>query len=102
MLKIYSLRERIRDDVEYNFYNAEKVEKDFKGIHPMGPGAIAKIILPQLLSEDIDRIIIFDTGDLLVLRDLKEMYNWNKSNFLYLGAPDPFIGHKALISKKKV
>ena len=47
MLKIYTLRERIRNDVEFNFYNAEKVEEDFKGIHPKGPGAIAKIFLPH-------------------------------------------------------
>ena len=100
MTKIYSLREKIRDDVEFNFYNAEKVEKDFKGVHPKGPGAIAKIILPHLLPDDIDRIILFDTGDLLVLRDLREMYNWDMRNYLYLGAPDPCIGKKALISKK--
>ena len=48
MLKIYSLREKIRNDVEFNFYNAEKVETDFKGVHPKGPGAIAKILLPHL------------------------------------------------------
>ena len=100
MLKIYSLRERMRNDVEFNFYNAKKVEEDFKGVHPKGPGAIAKILLPHILPDDIHRIIIFDTGDLLVLRDLKEMYNWNMGNYLYLGAPDPCIGKKALISKK--
>ena len=100
MTKIYSLREKIRDDVEFNFYNAKKVEEDFKGVHPKGPGAIAKIILPHLLPEDIERIILFDTGDLLVLRDLRKMYNWDMGNYLYLGAPDPCIGKKALISKK--
>ena len=100
MLKIYSLRERIRNDVEYNFYNAEKVEKDFKGVHPKGPGAIAKILLPHILPDDINRIILFDTGDLLVLRDLKEMYNWDMGDYLYLGAPDTCIGQIASISKK--
>ena len=100
MLKIYSLREKIRDDVEFNFYNAKRVEEDFKGVHPKGPGAIAKILLPHILPEDIDRIILFDTGDLLVLRDLKEMYNWNMGDYLYLGAPDTCIGQTALISKK--
>lgn len=100
MLKIYSLREKIRDDVEFNFYNAEKVETDFKGVHPKGPGAIAKILLPHILPEDIERIILFDTGDLLVLRDLKEMYNWDMGDYLYLGAPDTCIGRIGLISKK--
>ena len=100
IFKIYSLRERIRNDVEYNFYNAEKVEEDFKGIHPKGPGVMANLILPHLLPDDIDRIIILDTGDLLVLRDLKELYNWDIGNYLYLGAPDPYIGNEALISRK--
>jgi len=100
MTKIYSLREKIRDDVEFNFYNAEKVEVDFKGVHPKGPGAIAKIILPHILPDDINRIILFDTGDLLVLRDLREMYNWDMGEYLYLGAPDTCIGRMALISKK--
>lgn len=100
MIRIYSLRKKIRDDVEFNFYNSEKVEADFKGVHPKGPGAIAKIILPNLLPDDVDRIILFDSGDLLVLRDLREMYNWDMGDYLYLGTPDPCIGKDALISKK--
>jgi len=102
MIKIYSLREKIRDDVEFNFYNAEKVEKDFEGVHPKGPGALAKIILPHLLPDDIDRLIVFDTGDLLVLRDLREMNNWDMGHYLYLGSPDPdpYIWQNSKISKK--
>ena len=57
MFKIYSLREKIREDVEFIFYNAKKVEFDFKGVHPKGPGAIAKILLPHLLANNIERII---------------------------------------------
>ena len=100
MLKIYSLREKIRDDVEFIFYNAKKVESDFKGMHPKGPGAVAKILLPHLLPDDIEKLLIFDTGDVLVLRDLSEMYNWNISDYLYMGTPDPCIGNLARISKK--
>ena len=100
MFKIYSLRAKIREDVEFIFYNAKKVETDFKGMHPKGPGAVAKVLLPHLLSDDIERILIFDTGDVLVLRDLTEMYNWNFSNYLYLGTPDPRINSYGKISKK--
>jgi hypothetical protein len=100
MLKIYSLREKLREDVEFNFYNAQKVENDFKGMHPKGPGAVAKILLPHILPDDIDRLLVFDTGDVLVLRDLSEMYNWNISDYMYMGAPDPCIGNVAQISKK--
>lgn len=102
MLKIYSLREKIREDVEFNFYNAKQVENDFKGMHPKGPGAVAKILLPHLLPDDIERLLVFDTGDVLVLRDLSEMYNWNITNYLYMGAPDPCIGKKSKISKKRL
>ena len=100
MLKIYSLREKIREDVEFNFYNAERVESDFKGMHPKGPGAVAKILLPHLLPDDIERLLLFDSGDVLVLRDLSEMYNWNISDYLYMGTPDPCIGNIAQISQK--
>ena len=102
MFKIYSLREKIREDVEFIFYDAKKVETDFKGMHPKGPGAIAKILLPHLLADDIERILIFDTGDVLILRDLTEMYNWNLSDYLYLGAPEPQINRFGRISKKKL
>ena len=79
MLKIYFLRNKIRDDVEFNFYNAKRVETELKNLNIKGPGAVAKLLLPQLLPNDIDKLIIFDTGDLLVLRDLHKMYNWNIS-----------------------
>ena len=101
MLKIYSLRNKIRDDVEFNFYNAKRVETELKDLNTKGPGAVAKLLLPELLADDIDRLIIFDTGDLLVLRDLYKMYNWNIDDYLYLGIPGKKVGHYALITKKK-
>ena len=75
MIEIYTLRERIRNDVEFNFYNAKRVETELKGVHTKGNGVMAKIVLAILLPNDVERIIILDTGDLLVLRDLSEMYN---------------------------
>ena len=32
MMKIYSLRDKLRDDVEYNFYNLKRVEIELKNI----------------------------------------------------------------------
>lgn len=90
----------MRDDVEFNFYDGKKIEQDFNGMHPKGVGAVAKFLLPHILPEDVERIIIFDTGDVLVLRDLSEMYNWNISDYLYMGSPDPCIGKMAKIIKK--
>ena len=67
MIRIYSLRNIIRDDVEFNFYNARRVEKDLIGLNTKGPGAVAKLLLPELLPNDIERLLVFDTGDLIIL-----------------------------------
>ena len=82
MLKIYSLRDKIREDVEFNFYNAKKVEIDLKDLNSKGPGDAAKLLLPQLLPDEIEKLLIFDAGDLLVLRDLSELYNWDMKGCL--------------------
>ena len=100
MIKIYSLRERIRGDVEFNFYNASRVEIELNSISYKGPGLAAKLLLPQLVEDDVKRLIIIDSGDLLVLRDLSEMYNWNMSNNIYMGSPDRSAGLFGKISNK--
>ena len=100
MLKIYSLREKLREDVEFNFYNAKRVETDLKNLNSKGPGAVAKLLLPQLLDDNIEKLIIFDTGDLLVLRDLHKMYNWNMNEYLYLGIPGAKVGKYAIVTKR--
>lgn len=100
MLKIYSLRQKIKNDVEFNFYNAKRVEYELKGLNSKGPGAVAKLLLPQLLEDNIEKLIIFDTGDLLVLRDLHNMYNLSMGKYLYLGIPGGKVGKYAKISKK--
>ena len=102
MIKIYSLRSRIREDVEFNFYNARKVQLQMNSITYKGPGLAAKLLLPQLVEDDIKRLIIIDAGDLIVLRDLSKMYNWNMSNNMYMGAPDQSAGMYGKISKKNL
>ena len=100
MIKIYSLRSRIREDVEFNFYNARKVQIQINSISHKGPGLAAKLLLPQLVEDDVERLIIIDTGDLLVIRDLSEMYKWDMGNNMYMGAPDQSAGMYGKISKK--
>ena len=100
MIKIYSLKRKIRDDTEFNFYNASQVEKDLIGLNTKGPGAVAKLLLPHLIPDDITKLLIFDTGDLIVLKDLTEVYNWDMKNNMYVGVPDNRIGQKSLITKK--
>ena len=56
--------------------------------------------MPELLPNDIERLIILDTGDIIVLRDLSEMYNWNMENKMYSGVLDMGINRFGLISQK--
>ena len=100
MIKIYSLRGKIREDVEFNFYDARKVQLKLKSITNKGPGLAAKLLLPQLVDESVKRLIIIDSGDVLVLKDLTIMYNWNMSNNMYMGSPDPAAGRFGKISNK--
>ena len=65
-----------------------------------GPGLAAKLLLPQLLEDNVKRLIIIDSGDLLVLKDLSLMYNWNMSNNIYMGSPDNAAGIFGKISNK--
>ena len=102
MIKIYTLRDRIRDDVEFNFYNAKKVETDLSNTNPKGNAANAKLIIPELLPNDIERIIILDLGDVLVLRDLSEMYNWNMEDKIYYGVLGDGVTKYGLFSKKEL
>ena len=100
MLKIYSLRKRVREDVEFNFYNARRVEKDLKGLSVKGPGLASKLLLPQLVPDDVERLFILDTGDLMVIKDLTEVYNWDLKGALYAGPPAGSVGRFAVIHKK--
>ena len=102
MIKIYSLRSRIREDVEFNFYNASRVEGELNSISDRGTGLTAKLLLPQLLDDSIKKLILIDNGDLLVLKDLSIMYNWDMKNNIYMGVPDIGARLYGKISKKKI
>ena len=56
--------------------------------------------MPELLSNDIKKLLVLDTGDLLVLKDLTEAYNWDMKEYLYVGVPGARIGQKSLITKQ--
>ena len=104
MLKMYELRNKINDLTEFNFYYLKDSVSKMKGFHPKGEACPGKFELPMLLSDDIERIIIFDAGDLLVLRDLTEVYNYDMNKFWVLGTPEPtiidsFMNNKYNISK---
>lgn len=91
MLKIYELRNKINKLAEFNFYYLKESVKKMKNFHPRGEACPGKFELPIYLSDDIERLIIFDAGDLLVLRDLSELYNYNMEDYWVLGIPEPKI-----------
>ena len=100
MLKIYSLRNRIREDVEFNFYNAKRVETDLIGLNIKREGLNAKLIVPELLPNDVEKIFVLDSGDLLVIKDLLEVYHWDMKGCLYAGVPASGVGKLAKITNK--
>ena len=91
MIKIYELRKKINNMTEINFYYLKDSVINMKGFHPKGEACPGKFELPQYLSDDIEKLIIFDAGDLLVLRDLTELYNYNMEEYIILGTPEPSI-----------
>ena len=89
MLKIYNLRKKINNSTEFNFYYLRESNEKMKYFHPDGVACPGKFELPELLPENIHRLIIFDAGDVLVLRDLSNFFNFNMNNYWVLGTPEP-------------
>ena len=77
---------------EFIFYDGSKAEEDFgKNIkyQTYGVGEYAKLLGPVLINKKIDRIITLDSGDLIIQKDLVDLYNYPLDNFLIRGIPDP-------------
>ena len=92
MLKIYNLRERINNITEFNFYYMKESVEKMQNFHrTKGIASPARFELPLYVPEDVDRLIIFDAGDLIILRDLTEFYNYNMGDYYVLGPPEPVI-----------
>ena len=90
MIKLYELRKKINNLTEFNFYYLKESMQKMKNFHPSGEACPGKFELPELLPDYIDKLLIFDAGDVLVFRDLSELYNYNNiSNYWVLGNPEP-------------
>ena len=66
-----------------------------KNFHSKGEACPWKFELPELLPNNIDKLLIFDVGDVLAFRDLTELYNYNMEDYWTLGTPEP-VGIKLL------
>ena len=89
MLKMYELKNKLNNLTEFNFYYLKEAKQKMQNFHPKGAACPGKFELPQLISDDIDRILLFDAGDLLVLRDLTELYNYEMGDKWVLGPVEP-------------
>ena len=56
--------------IEFNFYYLKGAVKKMKNFHEKREACLGKFELPQLLSDSVEKILLFDAGDLIVLKDL--------------------------------
>ena len=94
MLKMYALKEKINNLTEFNFYYLKGAMKKMKNFHEKGEACPGKFELPQLLPDSVEKILLFDAGDLIVLKDLTELYNYDMKNYWVLGLPEPWVIEK--------
>jgi len=91
MKKLNSLKYKINNNCEFIFYNGKEAEDDF-GLHTKkeerGLGEYARLLSLKIIN-DTDRVIILDSGDLIIKKDLLELYNYPFDDFLFRGIVDP-------------
>ena len=78
MAKIIKLK-KINKNIEFIFYNAKQAEYDFgeRGSKEWrGVGNYAKILCPEIVNST-DKILIIDSGDTLVQKDISEIFYYN-------------------------
>ena len=90
MMKIYQLKKKLNNLTEFNFYYLKEATEKMNNFQKCGPACPGKFELPELLPKNVERLIIFDAGDVLVFRDLTELYNYNMKDFWALGTPEPW------------
>ena len=88
MLKIFQLR-NLNIMTEFNFYSLKEASEKMKNFHPKGEACPGKFLLPKLVPNNVERLFIFDAGDVLILRDLSKLYNYDMKDFWVIGTPEP-------------
>ena len=92
MKKINSLKSKINNNTEFIFHNGDKALKDFgNNIKKESKGIpeYARLLAPYF-ANDSDRIIVTDSADLIIKKDLYELYNYPLENKLVKGSIDPY------------
>jgi hypothetical protein len=92
MKKLNSLKYKINNNTEFIFHNGDRVEKDFGTDiknDSKGMPEFSRFLAPYC-ANDTDRIIVTDSADLLIEKDLLELYNYPLEDKLVKGVIDPY------------
>jgi lipopolysaccharide biosynthesis glycosyltransferase len=92
MKKLNSLKYKINNNTEFIFHDGSMAEIDFgyqTKSEPYGVGEYARLMSPELIN-DTDRILVTDSGDLFIEKDLYELYNYPLDDKLIKGIVDPY------------
>jgi lipopolysaccharide biosynthesis glycosyltransferase len=92
---------KINKNVEFVFYNGKQVEYDFgeRGKKERrGVGDYARVLIPEIVN-NTNKIIILDSADIIVKKDLSELYFFDIGDNYFVFTLDPNAGtfHKNLI-----
>ena len=101
ILKLYELKYRVNNLTEFNFYYLKDSTEKMKNFGPKGEDYPGKFELPQYLPDNVERLIIFDAGDLMVFRDLSDLFKYEMGKFVVLGVPEPW-GIYSLVQKYNI
>ena len=103
MKKLNSLKYKINNNCEFIFYNGKEAQDDF-GFHTTkeerGIGEYARLLSLKIIN-DTDRVIILDSGDLIIKKDLLELYNYPLDDLLFRGTVDPLAACEGCIFYRK-
>ena len=101
MNKIIQLK-RINKNIEFVFYNAKQIEydfgerakSDFRGI-----GNYARLLAPKIVN-NTNRILIIDSGDVIVQKDISEIYFYDIGDNYFAFILENVAGNYKLKSNK--
>ena len=85
---------KINNNIEFIFYNGKQAEYDFQSRSKgewRGVGDYARVLIPEIVN-NTNRVIIIDSGDLLVNKDLSELYFFDIGDNYFAFSLDEYAG----------
>lgn len=94
MKKLIQLK-KINQNIEFIFYNGKQAIYDFgsRNKHEIkGIGDYSRMLLPEIVN-NTDKLLIIDSGDILVQKDLSEVYFFNLEDYYFAWTLEYFAGN---------